>query len=82
MTNDHVLHAKAMSDAEKQLYKEKDSECGSVSGHSSSQATSRKFYSQSSVIEKKKQEKLTEKNYVENRMNSIYRKLALELGKK
>lgn len=75
---------KVMSENEKKLYKEKakdESECGSVSD-SHSQASSRKFSSQSSIIEKKNQAKLAEKNYIEKRMKSFYRKLSLELGKR
>lgn len=74
-----------MSEDEKKIYKEKtkdESESGSVSDFSQSQASSRKFSSQSSVIEKKKQAQLAEKEYIEKRMRSFHRKLSLELGKR
>lgn len=74
-----------MSDNEKKVYKDgakDESESGSMSGYSGSRASSRKFSnSQSSVIEKKNQAKLAEKNYIEKRMNSFHRKLSVELGK-
>lgn len=74
-----------MSDEEKKIYKERakdESECGSESGNIGSHASSRKFSSQSSVIEKKNQAKLDEHNYIKKRMNSFHQKLSHELGKR
>lgn len=82
---DHVLHEKVMSDDEKKIYKGKtkdESECSSVSGYSNSRASSQKFSSQSSVIQKRQQAKLAEKNYIEKRMHSFHRKLSHELGRR